>query len=87
MVIFEEKTLWYLTYANDWTHRNGRKTQHSNYYKLWYLFLYFGIFHSKSIIMLVLCLVLKKNDFHQFLLSVLKINDTVNFEDKCFVHF
>ena len=57
MVILEGGiTLWYLRYANYWTHRNGRKIQHFNYYKLWYLFLYVGIFHSKSIIMLVLCL-------------------------------
>ena len=31
--------------------------------------------------MLVLCLVLAKKRFHQFLLSVLKMNDTVDFED------
>ena len=31
--------------------------------------------------MLVLCLVLGKNIFHPFLLSVFKMNDTVNFED------
>ena len=30
------------------------------HYKIWYLFLYFGIFHPKYIIMLVLCLVLAK---------------------------
>ena len=62
-------------------------TQHFNYYTLWYLSLFFGVFHSKSVIMLVLYLYLAKNCFHQFLLSVFKINDTVNFEDNVFVHF
>ena len=56
-------------------------TQHFKYHRLWYLFLYFGIFHSKSVIMLVLCLFLAKKYFNQFSLSVLKMNDTVNFED------
>ena len=37
--------------------------------------------------MLVFCLYLEKTDFHQFLLSVFKINDTVNFEYNFFVHF
>ena len=31
--------------------------------------------------MFVLCLVLAKNNFHQFLLSVSKMNDAVNFDD------
>ena len=43
--------------------------------------MYFGIFHSNSVIMLVLCPVLIKNNVHQFLLSVSKMNDTVDFED------
>ena len=30
---------------------------------------------------------LRKNHFHQFSLSVFKMNDTVNFEDNFFVHF
>ena len=47
-------------------------TQHFNYYKSWYLFLYIGKFDSKFVIMLVLCLVLTKKHFHQFSLSVLK---------------
>ena len=50
-------------------------------------FLCFGIFHSKSVIMLVLCLYLAKKHFHPFLLSVFKINDTVSFEDNIFVQF
>ena len=54
-------------------------TQHFNYYKLWYLFLYFGIFNSKSVIMLVLCLFWAKNILHTFLLSIFKMNDAVNF--------
>ena len=62
-------------------------TQHFKYHRLWYLFLYFGIFHSKSVIMLVLCLFLAKKYFNQFSLSVLKMNDTVNFKDNVFVHF
>ena len=37
--------------------------------------------------MLVLCLDLEKNHLHQFLLSVFKINGTVDFEDKFLVHF
>ena len=45
------------------------------------IFLYFGIFHSKSVSILVFCLGLGKTHFHQFLLSVFKMNDTVNFED------
>ena len=49
-------------------------------------YFYFGIFHSKSIIMLVLCLVLEKKAFCQFLLIVPKMNDTVSFEDKFFVN-
>ena len=32
--------------------------------------------------MFVLCLDLEKYKFHQFLLSVFKMNNTVNFEDK-----
>ena len=44
------------------------------------LFLYFGLFNSKSVIMLVLCLDLARNHFHQILLNVFKINDTVDFE-------
>ena len=36
--------------------------------------------------MFVLCLDLKKT-FHQFLLTVLKMNDTVNFKDKCLNSF
>ena len=70
--LYLKKTLWYLRAANDWTHRNGRKTQHFNYYKLWYLFFYFGIFHSKSVIMLVLCLVLSKSHFVNFYSVFLK---------------
>ena len=65
MVIFGE-TLWYLRSANDWTHRNGRKSQHFNHYTLSYLLLYFGIFHSKSVIMLVLCLDLARIIFINF---------------------
>ena len=57
------------------------------HYKLWYLFLYLVIFHSKSVTMLVLCLVLAKIYFRQFLLSVFKLNDAVNFEDNFFVQF
>ena len=45
------------------------------------LLFYFGIFHSKSLIMLVLCLVLEKHYFQQSLISVFKMNDTVDFED------
>ena len=52
-----------------------------------YLFLYFGIFPSKYVIMLVLYLGLAKKHFHQSLLSSFKMNDTDNFEDKCFAHF
>ena len=37
--------------------------------------------------MLVLCLVLIRNDVHQFVLSVFKMNDTVNFEENFYVHF
>ena len=56
--------------------------KHFNYYKLWSLFFYFGIFHSKSVIMLVLCLDLSKKIFIDFysvflksiLLLILKIN-------------
>ena len=48
---------------------------------------YFGKFHSKSVIMLVLYLDLVKDCFHQLLLSVFKMNDTVNFEDKFFANF
>ena len=35
------------------------------------------------------CIILRigKNHFRQFLLSVFKMNDTVNFEDNFFVHF
>ena len=55
------------------------------HYQLWYSFLYFGIFHSESITILVLCVVLAKK-IHQFLLSVflwmmlliLKINFVYN---------
>ena len=42
-------------------------------------FLCFGIFHSKSVIMLLLCLDLEKNLFYPFLLNVFKMNGTVNF--------
>ena len=48
-------------------------------------FLYFGIFHSKYVIMLVSCLDLEKEYFHQFLLTVFKMNDTVNFEEVFFI--
>ena len=81
------KKLWILRAANDWTHKYGRKKQHFNYHKLCYLLLYFGIFHSKSVILLALCLYLEKNHFHKFSLSAFKMNDTVDFKDKCFVHF
>ena len=37
--------------------------------------------------MLVLCLDLTKNIFHQFLLSVFKMNDNVYFEDNFIVQF
>ena len=47
----------------------------------------FWNFYSKSVIMLVLCLALAKTYFHQFLLSVIKINDTVHFEGNCFIIF
>ena len=49
------------------------------------IILYFGIFHSKSIIILVLCLYLAKN-IYQVLLSVFKMNDTVNFADNFYVN-
>ena len=61
-----------MRYANDLTHRNSRKTQHFNYFKLCYLFLYFGIFHPKSVIMLVLCLDLVKIIFVHFYSVFLK---------------
>ena len=61
-----EKTLWYLGADNDWTYRNCRKTQHSNYYTLWYLFLYSRKSHSKCVILLGLCLFLAKNVFINF---------------------
>ena len=48
---------------------------------------YFEIFHLKSVVILVLCLVLEKKHFCTFLLCVFKINDTVNFEDNVFVQF
>ena len=57
-------------------------TQHCNHHKLRCLFLYFGIFHSKSVIIIGLRLDLAENIFHQFLPSVFKMNDTSNFEDK-----
>ena len=41
------------------------------------IFLYFVISHSKSVIIIVLCLDLAKNNYHQFLLSVFQMNDTV----------
>ena len=49
------------------------------------LFLYFRIFHSKSVVILVLCLDLEK--YHQNLLSIFKMNNNVNIEDNFFVHF
>ena len=48
--------------------------------------MYFRIFSSKSVIMFVLCLDLEIC-FHQFLLGVFKMNDTVNFEGNFFVNF
>ena len=48
---------------------------------------FFGIINLKSVVMLLLCLFWQKNHFHPFLLSVLKINDNVNFEDNFFVQF
>ena len=47
----------------------------------------FGIFHSKSVIMIVLCLDWAKKHFHQFLLCFFLKNDTVNFQDNYFVGF
>ena len=49
-------------------------------------FLYFRIFHSKYVIMLVLCLYQEKIIFINFT-QYFKINDTVNFEDNSLVHF
>ena len=40
------------------------------------------IFHSKFVIIIALCLYLENNNFHLSLLSVFKMNDTFNFEDK-----
>ena len=51
-----KKILWFCATSN-WTYINIRKTKHIHCYKLWYLFLYFRILHSKSIILLGLCLV------------------------------
>ena len=51
------KTILWLCATRYWIYINSRKTQHLNYYKLWYLFLYLGILHSQSIILLGLCLV------------------------------
>ena len=41
----------------------------STNYKLWYLFLHVGNFHSNTVILLGLWLIFAKNKFHQFLLS------------------
>ena len=87
MVIFERKTLWYLRDANDWTHRNVRKTKHFNHYKLWYLFLYFRIFHSKSVIVLVLSLGLTKKYFHQFYSVFLKLMILLILKITCLYNF
>ena len=48
---------------------------------------YCEIFHSESVILLVLCIYVAKNHFHQFLFIVFKMNDTVNSEDNFFVNF
>ena len=50
------KTILCLCATSDWIYIHIRKTQHFNYYKSWYLFLYFGVLHSKSIQLLGLCL-------------------------------
>ena len=61
MVIFEEKHYDTSEMPMIELIEMVENTQHLNHYKLWYLFLYFGIFHSKSVIMLVLCPALVKN--------------------------
>ena len=81
------KTLWYLRAAGDWTYRHGRKTQHFNYYKLWYLFLYFGMLHSKSAILLGLCLVLANDKSPSILLGGLKVNYNVGLRNDFSTHF
>ena len=48
--------LWFFPNSY-WPYIHSIKTQYLTYYQLWYLFLYFWILHSKSVILLVLCLV------------------------------
>ena len=53
----------------DILHRPVATNTHTHtHYKLWYLFLYFEIFHSKSVILLGLCLVFAVflTPFHQW---------------------
>ena len=68
------KPIWFLCASSDWTYRHGRKTQHFNYYKLWYLFLYFEILHSNYVILLGLCLILAEILFLSTLLGVCRMN-------------
>ena len=54
--------------------------QQFNFYNIWYLFLYFGILHSKFVIMLGLCLVFANDVFRQPLLSGFRIKYPVKLE-------
>ena len=61
------------------SHLLSRRT-FNRHYKLWYLFLYFGILHSKYVILLGLCLVFV-DLFLPIFLSGYKIKYSINMED------